>query len=49
MFWKIKTLRGTISQLRRPNVPLRLPLFGHAKRENREGRRISGCIKYGMC
>jgi hypothetical protein len=28
-----KTLRGTISQLRRPEVPLRLPLFGHAEKE----------------
>ena len=27
-----KTLRGTISQLRRPKVPLRLPLFGHAEK-----------------
>lgn len=28
-----KTLRGTISQLRRPKVPLRLSLFGHAEKE----------------
>lgn len=31
MVWKPrKPLRGTISQLRRPKVPLRLPLLGHA-------------------
>lgn len=31
LFDKHKTLRGTISKLRRPKVPLRLPHFGHAK------------------
>ena len=31
----MKTLRGTISQLRRPNVPLRLPLFGHAEKKEK--------------
>ena len=43
-----KTLRGSISQLRRPKLPLRLPLIGHAERMWTKvgGNRIPGMSQF---